>query len=333
MLRLGQLAGLIARIPDQKRFVKAYVIKEALLTSAIEGIHTTLLDVFTEPRMSSSDVRKETQLVLNYTRALDTVMEAFEEGLPVSTRSIKRAHKALLSGEGDSADPGNYRKQSVRVGALVPPPASRINDLMGDLEQYVNAQDEALPVLIRAGLAHVQFETIHPFLDGNGRIGRLLIVRMLVDGGLLPAPILYPSYFFKKHHAEYYMRLDRVRTQGDFEGWIVYYLKGIAESAQDAYLRAGDIDALEQELKENIVRSGKSQRVVEQLDQALKIFFRYPIISVGYLADQLEKSYNNAHALIEHAVDIGILQAPAVTQKRNRLYTFARYIELLDRDR
>jgi Fic family protein len=150
MLRLEQLAGLIARIPDQKRFVKAYVIKEALLTSAIEGIHTTLLDIFTEP-LASSEVRKETRLVLNYTRALNTVIEAFEEGLPVSTRLIKRAHEALLRGEGDSADPGNYRKQSVRVGALVPPPTSKINALMGDLEQYVNAPDEALPVLIRAG--------------------------------------------------------------------------------------------------------------------------------------------------------------------------------------
>lgn len=333
MLRLGQLAGLVARIPDQKRFIKAYVIKEALLTSAIEGIHTTLLDVFTEPLVSSSEVRKETQLVLNYTRALDVIMESFDEGLPVSTRVIRRAHKALLSGEGDSADPGNYRKQSVRVGALIPPPASKINSLMSDLERYSNAADEVLPLLIRVGLAHVQFETIHPFLDGNGRIGRLLIVMMLVDGGLLPAPVLYPSYFFKKHHAEYYMRLDRVRTQGDFEGWIAYYLKGIAESAQDAYLRAGDIESLEHELREKIAQSGKSQRVVEQLGQALAVFFRSPIISVGYLSEQLGKSYNNAHALIEHAIDIGILEAPSVDQKRNRLYTFARYIELLDRDR
>jgi len=154
----------------------------------------------------------------------------------------------MLGGDGEKANPGSYRKQSVRVGNLVPPPAPEVSKLISDLEKYMNEPSE-LPPLIRAGLVHVQFETIHPFLDGNGHIGRLLIVMMLIDSGLLTLPVLYPSYYFKKHHLEYYQRLDEVRSNGDFEGWISYYLKAIRDSAIDSHKRAKEIEALDDRLK------------------------------------------------------------------------------------
>ncbi len=328
MHRLGQLAGLVGKVPNQQRFIKAYVIKEALLTSAIEGIHTTLLDVFTQP-LSGAEVSKDTQLVINYTQALDGACDLLHQGMPLSAKVITRAHAALLAGEGDKANPGNYRKQTVRVGNLIPPPPARVADLMSDLERYIH--DDELPVVIRAGLVHVQFETIHPFLDGNGRIGRLLIVLMLVDAGLLPAPLLYPSYFFKKYHSEYYMRLDRVRTHGDFEGWIAYYLRAIAESAHDAYIRACDIELLERTFQEKIRSAQLRSQMTTQLEEALSLFFQYPVISITQLAQSLGRSYNTADNLIQHACDLGIL-ALISQQKRNRLYRFDQYLAVLEKE-
>jgi Fic family protein len=170
---LGQLNEMCLRLPDPKRFIKAYVIKEALLSSAIEGIHTTLVEVLTYP-LGESKPNKDTQLVLNYTKALDTALHMLTvEGFPLVSRVILQAHEALMSvGEGERAAPGPFRQQSVRVGDLIPPPAPEVPRLMSGLEKYINEPSELSP-LIRAGLAHAHFETIHPFLDGNGRIGRL----------------------------------------------------------------------------------------------------------------------------------------------------------------
>ncbi len=194
---LGQLNEMSQRLPDPKRFIRAYVMKEALLSSAIEGIHTSLIDIFTYS-LGDSKPSKNTQLVLNYTNALDTSLNMLTEGLPIVTRVILKAHETLLNaGEGDKANPGNFRKQSVRVGNLVPPLAQEVPNLINDLEKYIKEPSDT-PSLIKAGLAHVQFETIHPFLDGNGRIGRLLIVLMLINDGLLKLPIIYPSYYFKR---------------------------------------------------------------------------------------------------------------------------------------
>jgi Fic family protein len=194
---LGQLNEMAERLPNPERFIKAYIIKEALLSSAIEGIHTSLIDVFTQP-LNEAKPNKETQLVLNYTKSLSCALQMIQEkGLPISSRVLLAAHEALMSaGEGERASPGQYRKQAVRVGSHIPPLAPKVPELMGDLEKYINGPAD-LPPLIKAGLVHVQFETIHPFLDGNGRIGRLLIVLMLIERGLLSIPILYPSYYFK----------------------------------------------------------------------------------------------------------------------------------------
>ena len=329
--RLGQLNEMSKRLPDPSRFIKAYVIKEALLSSEIEGIHTTLIDVFTYPT-SESKPNKNTQLVFNYTKALDTALSMInEQGLPLSTRVILKAHEVLMTaGEGDKSSPGAYRQQSVRVGQLVPPPATEVPRLMGDLEKYMNDLS-GLPPLIKAGLAHVQFETIHPFLDGNGRIGRLLIVLMLIENGLLEAPILYPSYYFKKYHAEYYQKLDSVRLKGDFEGWIVYYLQGIKESAFDAHLRAKEIETLEQQLQNLIQTAPQFRRMRETADLVLSFLFSQPILGISELSEKTGKAYNTVHNIIKQFIDAGIVSEGSA-HKRNKFYRFEPYLTLLEKE-
>ncbi len=329
---LGKLNEMALRIPETKRFIKAYVIKEALLSSDIEGIHTTLLEVFTQPLGKSTKLNKETQLVLKYTEALEVaLLNMKEEGLPIVSRVILAAHETLMSGTAsDYAAPGHYRKQLVRVGDLVPAPAQEVPRLMADLEKFINTAGTLSP-LIMAGLAHVQFEMIHPFLDGNGRIGRLLIVLMLIDSGLLSAPILYPSYYFKTHHQEYYQALDRVRTHGDFEGWVAYYLRAIISSAQDAHTRAKAIESLAKQLYERI-QSGKrfGGKMRDTAFKTLEILFQSPIINAVDLSVQLGKSYNTAVRILTNFQDIGIL-VEATTKTRSRLFSFQLYLALLEK--
>ncbi len=328
---LGQLNEMSNRLPNANRFIRAYVIKEALLSSAIEGIHTTLIDVFTHP-LGESKPNKNTQLVLNYIQALEVALQMLkDQGLPLATRVILAAHHALLSdGEGDKAAPGLLRKQSVRVGNLVPPPASEVPNLMSTLEKYIN-ESSGLPPLIRAGLVHVQFETIHPFLDGNGRIGRLLIVLMLIDSGLLDAPILYPSYYFKKHHLEYYQRLDRVRTQGDFEGWIIYYLKAIRDSSLDACHRAKDIEALKTRLKDMVEHDPQFARIRKTAAVTLDLLFSQPVIGIAGIGRGIEKSYNTAHNIVKQFVALGLLSDDNLPG-RSKLYRFEPYLKLLEKE-
>jgi Fic family protein len=328
---LGQLNEMSQRLRDPSRFIKAYVIKEALLSSALEGIHTTLIDVFTRS-LGESKPNKNTQLVLNYTESMDAALEMIKnQGVPIVSRVILKAHKALMSaGEGDRASPGAYRKQSVRVGDHVPPPAPEVPTLMSELEKYINEPSD-LPPLIKAGLAHVQFETIHPFLDGNGRIGRLLIVLMLIDSGLLESPILYPSYYFKKHHSEYYLRLDRVRSHGDFEGWILYYLRAIRDSAIDAHSRAKDIEALGQNLQDLIQNDPKFTRMRESAAMTLDILFSHPIVGVSEIGEGIGKAYNTVHNIIKQFVELGLV-SENIVHKRNKLYRFEPYLALLEKE-
>jgi len=323
MQQLGRLNEIAGQLPNIDRFIKAYVIKEALLSSAIEGIHTTLLDVFTQP-LSMSKPNKETQLVLNYTKALTAALHLMqEENLPLASRVVLAAHEALMSIQGgDQANPGQYRSLSVRVGNLLPAPAPQIPKLMSDLEKYIHSNDE-LPPLIKTGLVHVQFETIHPFLDGNGRVGRLLIVLMLINSRLLSSPIIYPSFYFKKHHFEYYNRLNAVETAGDFEGWILFYLKAIEASSRDAYQRAKKIEHLAADIR--------VLNIHKLADQVIDYLFQFPVTSVDELAKALQKSYNTAKTIIQLFVDAKLLSL-VEEQKRNKLYHFTPYLELLEQE-
>lgn len=329
MHALGQLNEMTERLPDRERFIKAYVTKEALLSSAIEGIHTTLVELFTES-VDHQQINKETQLVLNYTKALDTALHLLvDNDLPLVNRVILAAHAALMEGGGNHACPGEYRPQSVWVGQLTPPPAPQVPNLMRELEVFIN-EDRSMPPLLKAGLVHVQFETIHPFLDGNGRIGRLLIVLMLTKEGLLKQPILYPSLYFKKHHLEYYQRLDAVRTQGDYEGWLTFYLEAIEQSAVDGWQRAKKIEALEDKLYNKI----KDINVIKQRSLALEILnhlFQFPITSVSFLSQSLNKNYNTVATVIEKLVQFNFL-TPQETKKRNKIFMFTPYLDILNTD-
>jgi len=332
MQALGRLNEMADRLPNIERFIKAYCLKEALLSSAIEGIHTTMVDVFTSEvsaTSSGSKNSKQTQLVVNYNKALDAALELTQkQGFPIVSRVILAAHEALMTGgDGEKANPGSYRKQSVKVGKLTPPPANKIEELIADLEKFINS-DKSLPALIKAGLAHIQFETIHPFLDGNGRIGRLLIVLMLLEEKVIHAPILYPSTYFKKHHAKYYQKLDAVRTKGDFEGWISFYLKAIKESAKDAYKKAKEIEKLEEQLSKKIINSKDFSLPEGQANQALVTLFQFPVISVTELQKSLNVSYNTANSIIQKLVKLEILKLET-KQKRNKLFRFYSYLDLL----
>lgn len=254
-----------------------------------------------------------------------------KEGLPLVSRVILKAHKVLMSiGEGDKSDPGSFRKQSVRVGELIPPPATEVDNLMSKLEKYINENNQ-IPPLIKAGLAHVQFETIHPFLDGNGRIGRLLIVLMLIESGLLKIPILYPSYYFKKHHLQYYERLDEVRTHGYFEEWINYYLTAIRDSAIDAYRRAKEIEELESKLKTLIKTNAAFSKMRETATNVLELLFSQPITGISAIGQALGKVYNTIHHILQEFAVQGLVSV-SNTGKRNKLYHFKPYLELLEKE-
>ncbi|MBD0392047.1 Fic family protein [Wolbachia endosymbiont of Pentalonia nigronervosa] len=325
MVKLGQLNEMAERLPNVERFIKAYIIKEALLSSSIEGIHTTLLDIFTQ-RISSTKPSKQTQLVLNYTKALDIGLTAVRN-LTIS-QTILAVHRELMQFNEGS---GEYRVDSVRVGNLIAPPVSEIINLISDLESYINTHD-TLPFLIKIGLVHVQFEIIHPFIDGNGRIGRLLIVILLVHYGLLSTPILYPSYYFKKNHLDYYRCLDRVRTHGDFEGWIEYYLNAIKDSSFDAYYRARNIEKLEKDLIDMLQASQHFSNIREIALQALNVLFQLPIINIKELSKKLNKAYNTANNLVLQFVKVRILVEDDNNKNRNKLYRFEPYLELLEQD-
>jgi Fic family protein len=331
MRTLGQLNEMANRLPNIERFIKAYCLKEAVLSSAIENIHTTLVDIFTNEISSTqnqSKTNKQTQLVLNYNKALEEALDLTKkQNFPIVSRVILQAHKTLMSGDdGDKANPGNYRKQQVTVGKFIPPVANKIPELIADLEKFIN-DDNSLPVLIKAGLAHIQFETIHPFLDGNGRIGRLLIVLMLIKDNVIYEPILYPSVYFKKHHLEYYKRLDAVRTKGDFEGWISFYLKAIKESAADAHKKSKAIEKLEKQLQNKIINSTKIKK--ELVEKILLVLFRFPVISVTELQNELDISYNAAHSIIQKLIKLDVLKLD-IRQKRNKLFRFDAYLSLLE---
>lgn len=251
--------------------------------------------------------------------------------MPIVSRVILAAHEILMQGgNGDKSSPGSFRQQSVRVGQLVPPMAPHVPSLIKDLEIFMN-DDESIFPLIKAGLAHVQFETIHPFLDGNGRIGRLLIVLMMINDGLISEPILYPSYGFKKRHSEYYAALDKVRLQGDFEGWIRFYLQALIDSAEDAWVRAKDIECLEMELKSKIREDRRFLKTHEDALRLLFVLFQFPVIGITQVAELLNRSYNSVSALMEKFEEAGIVNKIS-EQRRNKTYLFKGYLKVLEKE-
>lgn len=332
MFHIGRLNGITHRLYDRNRVIKSYIFKEALLSSSIEEIDTTLFDIFIQSfSLSEVELSKEMIWVRNYIQALYYGFSMIKkDSFPISSRVILGIHERLMQDVG-SANPGHYRKLPVTVSPLNPPPANQVLNLMRDFEHYIN-NDQTLPPLIKAGLAHVQFEMIHPFLGGNGRIGRLLIVLMMIKDGLLAEPIIYPSYYFRKNKSEYSQYLDSVRTQGDFREWIIFFLTGIRESAIDAYMRVKDIEYLKESLNKEII---KDKLILNKMDdnklKTLTILFNCPIINIKELSLQLGVSYNTADQIISDFIDLGILVQES-QQKRGKLFKFKSYLDVLEKE-
>lgn len=329
MQSLGKFAEAQSRIPSKRQFLDVYVAKEAVYTSRIENINTTLTQIL-EYNPKQKTENKDVQEVLNYINALQHgIHQLRDKSMPISSRLIRECHAKLLSGvRGESKSPGQYRKVPVFVGSLVPPPAHYVENLIAELEKFIH-EDTAILPLIKTGIAHVQFETIHPFLDGNGRIGRLLLVLMLLDYGIINEPVLYPSFYFMKYRSEYYDRLEAVRTKADYEGWIKFYLRGVRASAEDIVKRAWAIDTLLEDCTRKIetapLRSHANANIVlEQLCHT-------PVLTINDVVELTGSAYNTAQKLITSFVNLGVLEQDKDIQ-RNKTYTFRKYLDILEKE-
>jgi Fic family protein len=331
---LGRLDGIFDVLPDAQLFLYQYICKEALLSSQIEGTQSSFSDLLLfeldeAPGVPMDDVRE----VSNYVAALTHGLERMKGGFPLSLRLLREMHGILLAGSrGAEKDPGEFRRSQVLLGGLnpgnarfVPPPPDRLMDCLVALERFLHGEPERLPVLVRTALAHVQFETIHPFLDGNGRIGRLLSTLLLCAEGVLTQPTLYLSLYFKTHRDEYYDRLQAVRTDGDWEGWLRFFFEGVFETSQQAVSTAQRVLALFAADRERLRalgrRAGSALRVHECLE-------RRPILSVPETAEELDLSAPTVRACIESMQKMGI--AREITgRERRRLYVYDAYIAML----
>jgi Fic family protein len=329
--RLAMLDGIASRIPDINPVISMYVRKEALLSSQIEGTQATLEDVF-DPRIDENANRNAAE-VINYIKATEFAARRLSE-LPLCNRMIRETHAVLMKGaRGQEKDPGEFRRSQNWIGGqgstlknarYIPPTSDDMTEAMSALEKYMNSDEDSDP-LIRAGLIHYQFETIHPFLDGNGRIGRLLITLFLMEKGILSAPVLYISYFLKKNRVEYYDRMTEVRRTGNYEQWVKFFLDAICESAEDA---TAVIDRLHALHAENIrIISGFGRGAA----RALRLFAyleEHPIIEIKKTALALGVAFNTAAAAAARLCDAGILVRSGGAI-RNRTFVYGAYLDIL----
>ena len=341
-----ELAG--EMVPSLDWFIYAFVRKEAVLSSQIEGTQATLVDLLTFEAEDQAAPTADVEEVCNYLDALSFAREqiASDQGLPLSMRLLCETHRRLMAGvRGATKQPGEIRRSQNWIGGsrpgnavFVPPPPQALPELLTALEKYLHAgpatqanfvsvgeADEELPKLLRAGLAHVQFETIHPFLDGNCRIGRLLVTLLLEHWGLLAKPLLYLSLFFKRHQAEYYRRLDAVRTAGDWEGWLDFFLDGVATIADEAVASARDLFAVVSTDRARVLESGTTSVAALRLFEALP---RHPIITVASAMKLIDASKPTATRAIEALANAGIL-AETTGRRRDRSFAYRAYLDRL----
>ena len=333
-MALGGLNATSNLIPDKALFIYAYIRKEAVLSSQIEGSRSSLADLLLAeldeaPGVPVDDITE----VSNYVAALEHGLERMRNGFPLSNRLIREMHRILLSsGRGSHLHPGEFRTSQNWIGGrqpgdadFVPPPPHAVAGCMGELEEFVHATDDGMPVLLRAGLAHLQFETIHPFLDGNGRVGRLLITLMLCHAGALQEPALYLSLYFKQHRSVYYQMLDWVRRTGDWERWLSYFLDGVKETADDAVADSQRLYGLFQSDLARIQQSGRRGLSALQVYQELQA---HPILSLSDVSQRSGLTFRTAAAAMDLLVELGI--AREITgQRRNRLFAYDQYLAIL----
>jgi len=304
-----------------------YARKEAVMSSQIEGTQASLIDIF-DPELTG-ERSKDVEEVINYIKATEQGINLLNK-LPVSIRLIKEIHNTLLRGvRGGTKSPGEFRKSQNWIGvpgstlstaSYVPPPPHEMMQALDKLEKFIHTEDE-LPVLIKTALIHAQFEMIHPFLDGNGRIGRLLIVLFLLERGVLKHPMLYLSYFFKKNRQEYYDRLTNIHKNGDWEGWIKFFLKGVSEVSTQAVETAGKIMDLQDRDKEQLINDSKAIML-------LNFLFQKPLITVQDVKEKMSVSDSSARRLISKLVDKAIL-VETTGYQRNRRFIYSDYFDIL----
>lgn len=329
--QLSVLDGIAARIPNMDMFVSMYVRKEALMSSQIEGTQATLEDVL-DPLLEANANRNVADVV-NYIKATEYAMNRLKT-LPLCNRLIKETHAVLMEGvRGQEKNPGAFRRSQNWIGGqgstlknarYIPPCPEDMETAMSALEKYLNTEDR-LNHLIRAALIHYQFETIHPFLDGNGRIGRLLITLYLMERKILATPALYISYFLKKNRIEYYDRMTEVRSKGNYEQWVRFFLQAISESAQDAIAAIDELTALHEKNVQKIEGMGRAAK-------SALLVFRYleanPIIDIRKTANALGVSFNTVSSAVKRLTDCDIL-AQTTNANRNRTFAYEAYLNVL----
>lgn len=336
-LALARLAGVSGLVPSVDWLLYSAIRKEALLTSQIEGTQATLTDLFDEEagfRVSNTDDVEE---VTNYLRAFRWTQAQLRDpkGLPISVRLLCEAHRHLLDGvRGTGKQPGELRRSQNWIGGtrpgnavFVPPPPDHVPKLLADVEQFIHDTATELPPMIKVALVHAQFETIHPFLDGNGRIGRLLIAALFEYWGLLSEPLMYLSGYLKQHQAEYYRRLSAIRSEGDWESWIQFFLEGVATAAADAEKNIIAVASLVSADRKRLLQSAKAGPASYRLFEMLPMMPRFTIERVR---QQLDTSFPTATAAVKILEDLGIV-AEMTGQKKNRSYSYQAYVDLLSR--
>jgi len=335
VLALGRLDSVVTLLPDTSMFLYTYVRKEAVLSSQIEGTQSSLSDLLLfeleeAPGVPIDDVVE----VSNYVAAMEHGLRRLREGFPLSNRLIREIHGILLSrGRGSRKDPGHFRKSQNWIGgtrpgnaAFVPPPPAAVPETMSELEKFLHADNKALPILVKAGLAHVQFETIHPFLDGNGRVGRLLITFLLCQTGVLREPVLYLSLFFKQRRKDYYRLLDDVRRTGDWEAWLGFFLEGVRTTAAGAVSTAQRLIALFQEDQNRVQKQGRVAGSALRVHQVLK---ERPILSLQEVRRRAGLSFPAASSGMRVLTALGVARE-LTGRKRNRLFGYDRYMAILN---
>jgi len=336
---LGRLDGVSHVFPDRHLFLYCYVRKEAVLSSQIEGTQSSLSDLLLSefdafPGVPANDVNE----VSNYVAALGHGIARIGEKFPISNRMIWEIHGILLSsGRGSEMLPGEYRRSQNWIGgsrpgnaSFVPPPHTEVPDCMAALERFVNEEEnKSLPPLIRAALIHVQFETIHPFLDGNGRVGRILITLLLHAEGVLREPLLYLSLYFKQHRETYYELLNRTRRDGDWEAWLLFFLEGVAMVASNAFEVANRLHRLFAEDRERI--SATAKRRASSAFRIHGALMERPLISLRYACEKTNLTFRTVAKAMEVLVRLGI--AEEVTDRaRNRLFVYRKYVDILNEE-
>lgn len=334
-LAVGRLDGSVALVPDPDRFVFMYVRREAVLSSQIEGTHASLMDVLEyEALQEQAEARVDVREILNYIAAMNHGLGRLSD-LPLGRRLLCEVHAVLMKdvrGGEPGKTPGKFRKSQNWIGGaspssarFVPPPAEEVDRVFGDLERFIHDEKQPMPALVKAGLIHAHFETIHPFLDGNGRSGRLLITFWLMNQRILRRPLLYTSLFFKENRNEYVDRLQDIRDNGDWEGWLEFFLDGVAQVAEEAMVTAMNI--LELRDRHRAVIGNKLGRRAPRGFELLEALFKQPVVDGRLVEFVLDVSQPTASAFLHEFEEIGILEE-VTGRQRGRIFAYSDYLRL-----